>query len=241
MKQGYSQKTISDNISEMVGAGYPQNQAVAVALQTARTTWKRRNSKKPYPAHLKQKRNPTRTPVKWVVVAKNSQLNRTGYYTGLTLDTDRKRALTYSTKPNAQKARGQLRAKLPSKNWVISLVQVNPKPLKNTAKRTAKNTAKTNPANNKRLLKAAKLYEQFTGHKPTSIREVNTANSGEGFVIGTLDGVLYTTKRDGKTEHYKHDFNSRSRPLLVSSYDGKNLYIVKGQYQFTDRGIVDNG
>lgn len=36
LKHGSSQETISDNISEMVDAGHPQDQAIAAALRTAR-------------------------------------------------------------------------------------------------------------------------------------------------------------------------------------------------------------
>lgn len=64
-------------------------------------------------------------------------------------------------------------------------------------------------------------------------------NPKSGLVIGELDGVLYTTIRDGKEESYIHEFKERSRPLLVSSSDGNSLHIIGGQYVMTDRGIVD--
>jgi len=38
LSPGKSQKTISHNISEMVHAGHPQDQAIAAALNTARHT-----------------------------------------------------------------------------------------------------------------------------------------------------------------------------------------------------------
>lgn len=60
------------------------------------------------------------------------------------------------------------------------------------------------------------------------------------FKVGTVDAILYTTVRDGVTEHYKHDFKKSSRPTLISNYDGKSIAVVGGRYKFTDRGIVDH-
>ncbi len=64
-------------------------------------------------------------------------------------------------------------------------------------------------------------------------------NPKTGLVIGELDGVLYSTVRDGKKEKYIHEFKRKSRPLLIASSDGDSLHIVGGQYEFTNAGIED--
>lgn len=60
-----------------------------------------------------------------------------------------------------------------------------------------------------------------------------------GLRIGTLDGVLYTTIRDGRRERFVHQFKAGDRPWLVVSPDGGQIFIIGGNYDFTERGIVD--
>lgn len=46
LAKGNSRKTVSNNISEMMHSGYPQKQAVAASLSTARKTKKKRRGRK---------------------------------------------------------------------------------------------------------------------------------------------------------------------------------------------------
>lgn len=89
------------------------------------------------------------------------------------------------------------------------------------------------------LQTAAKLLEEFSGHKPTEVLRISEKPMRKGLVIGTLDGVLYTTVRDGKTEAYIHKFRKSSRPLLTARADGQQLGIVGGRFQMTEAGIED--
>lgn len=83
------------------------------------------------------------------------------------------------------------------------------------------------------------MYREFSGHEPRHVDKVKIKGSGVAFLVGDCDGILYTTVRDGKTEKYIHKFKKSSRPLLAASSDGTQLYILSGEYKFTDRGIVD--
>lgn len=57
--------------------------------------------------------------------------------------------------------------------------------------------------------------------------------------LGKLENIGYSTVRDGVAEKYIHRFKASSRPLLKASTDGKQLSLLGGAYDFTDRGIVD--
>jgi hypothetical protein len=88
--------------------------------------------------------------------------------------------------------------------------------------------------------KGKSLYTRFSGHDAEIVGKIEVPKfEGVGVAIGEVDGILYTTVRDGKTEKYIHKFHAKSRPLLIVSPDGKQLGLVGGLFTFTERGIVD--
>lgn len=90
-----------------------------------------------------------------------------------------------------------------------------------------------------KLEQASKLFEDFTGHEADEVEEHQIDWPNVGLKIGHCDGVLYTTIRDGKKEHYIHEFKNECRPTLFSSFDGKKIGLIGGDYTFTERGITD--
>jgi hypothetical protein len=82
-------------------------------------------------------------------------------------------------------------------------------------------------------------FEDFTGMAAKTAERIRVKVPRVVLGIGELDGVLYTTVRDGETEKYVHKFRKRSRPTLAVSSDGRSLQIIDGQYEFTERGIID--
>jgi len=96
------------------------------------------------------------------------------------------------------------------------------------------NRYKRNPAR-----RAAKLYEEFTGHPAD--REMVTDISDLGAVarIGKCRAIGYETVRDGKKELYMHEFSTRSAPVLSVSGDGLTAVLSNGRFQFTDSGFND--
>lgn len=88
--------------------------------------------------------------------------------------------------------------------------------------------------------KAADLYARFSGHEAEEIGRIHVPDMPKvGVAIGTVDGILYSTVRDGVLEKYIHKFHKRDCPLFVVSPDGKSLFLIGGVYNFTERGIVD--
>jgi hypothetical protein len=95
------------------------------------------------------------------------------------------------------------------------------------------------PRNPAAVEQAAQKFRDFTGHEPGKITRVKVRTPRAALAIGKLDGVLYSVVRDGKLERYKHEFRTKSRPLLAVSSDGSQLSVVGGRYEFTEAGIED--
>jgi hypothetical protein len=89
--------------------------------------------------------------------------------------------------------------------------------------------------------RAKTLFRSFSGEEPQPfLHAPKPVVPNVGLLVGTCDGILYTTRRDGKIERYIHKFRASDKPLFVVSPDGKQLILLGGRFQFTERGIVDN-
>ncbi len=87
---------------------------------------------------------------------------------------------------------------------------------------------------------AIELFRSFTGHEGELMGKVAFPVYPKTIIcIGELIDIGYVTVRDGMRERYRHQFSAKSRPLLTSQHDGKQLFILGGEYDFTERGIVD--
>ena len=82
-----------------------------------------------------------------------------------------------------------------------------------------------------------KLLTGFSGCKEIVRRAVDLPAHDVMLMVGMLDAVVYTAHCGNKEVRYVHDFDGASRPALAVSDDGRQLYIIAGNYTFTERGI----
>jgi len=91
----------------------------------------------------------------------------------------------------------------------------------------------------RQMPEARRRFEDFHYRKP---KEGEIANIGGlivptlGLEVGEFIGIGY--KSVGNGVEYYHEFSGRNRPLVFVNSDGRQLYILKGGYQFTRRGFV---
>jgi hypothetical protein len=89
------------------------------------------------------------------------------------------------------------------------------------------------------IRRAIDLFVRFREHQPEKIHAVQFELPKAVMVVGHLESVCYRTTHGKKPTLYEHKFAPGSRPLLVASADGKQLLLMGGKYNFTERGIVD--
>lgn len=88
---------------------------------------------------------------------------------------------------------------------------------------------------------AARFAEAFHGRAPTDeyIAKVPRLPSALAN-IGKIHAIEYIAERDGEVHTYRHVFKAASRPYLAVTPDGKQVQMLGGAFEFTDRGFVDD-
>jgi hypothetical protein len=57
-----------------------------------------------------------------------------------------------------------------------------------------------------------------------------------GLAVGRFVAITYLSVGDGQT--YTHEFNRKNRPIIYVNSDGRQAYILEGEYRFTRRGFI---
>lgn len=143
--------------------------------------------------------------------------------------------VTFQAKSDAAAVRyatGLLRAKIGAKRCI----SVKRAPGRASSKGPRR---RGNPAGRAELEHAARAFEDFTGREASRVERHAGLEHRAGWLLGRVAAISYIATRDGETAEYVHRFKRRSRPQLVSSHDGSQLYLLGGAYSVTDRGIED--
>lgn len=221
LKNGYSRKTFEANYQELRRAGKPHAQALRVSYDKARESFFRRYPKGALPG--------------WLAYAdggklKKSRKNNPSENVALAMaDWCAKNNLPFDVYDKMSKLYDKNSTKWAGKPF-IDLYEASVK--------TGKNPVPPSKVVQERNAKA--LYESFTGHRATGKVSIDKPVMPDVLLaVGDVDGLLYTTVRDGKLEKYIHKFAKRSRPTFCVSHDGTQLYMIGGKYNFTERGIED--
>ena len=88
----------------------------------------------------------------------------------------------------------------------------------------------------KRIAQAVRRFKAFHEKEATKVETRTVKMPDVVLTVGKCTGIMYLTDSG---EQYFHEFNSKSRPQLAVSSDGKTLVLLGGAFQFTERGIVD--
>lgn len=260
LKKGYSRKTFEINYTEMRGAGRTHESALAASYKSARESYFARYPQGALPLWLtpkngKRLKNPAsatkiqialadqtskqlaamkkspslKTIKEYVRQGNPSALSDDGGFKGVTFEDFYKAMLPVIKKVSPGKTEEYYRDVLR-----FNYVKIQGK----LAGMRRKNPVP--PSKKVQLRNAKKLFSDFTGHEGNHIETVDKPVLPDVMLnVGEIDGILYTTVRDGVTEKYIHKFKKKCRPLFTVSHDGKQLFMLGGSYDFTELGIVD--
>jgi hypothetical protein len=71
--------------------------------------------------------------------------------------------------------------------------------------------------------------------KESDLVEIECESPITALVIGELHAVQYGV--EGQEQTFFHRFQSNDRPLLLSSSDGRQIFVAQGRYEFTEAGF----
>lgn len=95
----------------------------------------------------------------------------------------------------------------------------------------------------RRLDRALEFYRDFHwGEEPSRIVKRKIPKPPRVAVkLGKLDSVVYSTRKDGESATWEHEFGEEGgkKPDLVMDMDNKKLHIIGGTYDVQPAGIID--
>jgi len=71
--------------------------------------------------------------------------------------------------------------------------------------------------------KAIRLFQRFRDQDPQFVDEYDMPDMSVCMLVGKVDAIEYTTVRAGRTELYRHEFTGKSKPMLIASWNGKQV------------------
>jgi len=89
------------------------------------------------------------------------------------------------------------------------------------------------PQAKKQILQAARRFSAFHNNDPENVSVEKI--SAVGFLLGNIEEITYSVIEDGAIVHYHHVYDTP--PALAISHDGKNAFILGGEWTFTNRGF----
>lgn len=89
------------------------------------------------------------------------------------------------------------------------------------------------------MKQAVDLYTSFREKRPTKLARLKIDLPRVVAAMGHVEALDYRTTHAGKVTLYRHQFAQGSRPILAVSGNGKQLMLLGGHYEWTDRGIED--